>query len=74
MTTWLPDLESLAGPRYAAIAQAIAQAIGEGQLVPGDRLPPQRDLAWKLGVTVGTVTRGYGEAERRGLVLSLIHI
>lgn len=68
MTTWLPDLESLAGPRYAAIAQAIAQAIGEGQLVPGDRLPPQRDLAWKLGVTVGTVTRGYGEAERRGLV------
>ena len=68
MTTWLPDLERYPGPRYAAIAQALAQAIGEGALVPGDRLPPQRDLAWKLGVTVGTVTRGYSEAERRGLV------
>ncbi len=68
MTTWLPDLASFPGPRYAAIAQAVAQGISEGTLTPGDRLPPQRDLAWKLGVTVGTVTRGYSEAERRGLV------
>lgn len=68
MTNWLPELERFPGPRYAAIAQALAEAIGEGDLAPGDRLPPQRDLAWKLGVTVGTVTRGYSEAERRGLV------
>ncbi len=34
----------------------------------GERLPTHRDLAWKLGVTVGTVTRAYAEAERRGLV------
>ena len=27
-----------------------------------------RELAWQLGVTVGTVTRAYQEAERRGLV------
>ncbi|MEX0922782.1 MAG: PLP-dependent aminotransferase family protein [Rhodovibrionaceae bacterium] len=68
MTNWLPDLERFPGPRYAAIAQALAQAISDGELTSGDRLPPQRDLAWKLGVTVGTVTRGYSEAERRGLV------
>lgn len=68
MTTWLPDLDRFSGPRYAAIAQSVAEAIGDGTLAPGDRLPPQRDLAWKLGVTVGTVTRGYSEAERRGLV------
>jgi DNA-binding transcriptional MocR family regulator len=31
-------------------------------------LPPQRDLAWKLKVTVGTIARAYTEAARRGLV------
>jgi len=32
------------------------------------RLPTHRDLAWKLHVTIGTVSRAYGEAERRGLI------
>ena len=59
-------------PRYLAIADAIAQAIQIGQLGGGDRLPPQRELADELGVTVGTVSRGYAEAERRGLVFAEI--
>ena len=66
MTSWLPDIAGRAGPRYQAIAEAILDAIGLGALVPGDRLPPQRDLAWKLGVTVGTVSRAYMLAEQRG--------
>ncbi|MEO1082677.1 MAG: PLP-dependent aminotransferase family protein, partial [Acidobacteriota bacterium] len=39
-----------------------------GDLNPGDRLPTHRELAKKLGVTVGTVSRGYAEAEQRGLI------
>ena len=53
---------------YLAIAEAIATDLSAGVLVPGDRLPPQRELADRLGVALGTVTRGYAEAERRGLV------
>jgi DNA-binding transcriptional MocR family regulator len=53
---------------YVALAGAIAADVQSGRLRPGDRLPPQRDLADALGVTVTTVTRGYAEAERRGLV------
>jgi DNA-binding transcriptional MocR family regulator len=68
MTIWQPDLSRLSGPRYQAIAAAIAASIQQGELQPGARLPPQRDLAWRLGVTVGTVTRGYMLAEQRGLV------
>ncbi|MBM3557399.1 MAG: PLP-dependent aminotransferase family protein, partial [Alphaproteobacteria bacterium] len=34
----------------------------------GSRLPTHRELAWRLGVTVGTVTRAYAEAERIGLI------
>jgi DNA-binding transcriptional MocR family regulator len=66
VTSWLPDIAGRAGPRYQAIADAILEAVGAGTLAPGDRLPPQRDLAWKLGVTVGTVSRAYMLAEQKG--------
>ncbi len=66
MTNWLPSLAENARPRYRAIASAIAEAVQTGELAAGDRLPTHRDLAWRLGVTVGTVTRAYREAEQRG--------
>ncbi len=68
MTIWTPILDGRDGPLYQAIADAIAGSIENGELAAGDRLPPHRNLAYDLGVTVGTVTRGYQEAERRGLV------
>ncbi|MBV0931890.1 aminotransferase-like domain-containing protein [Marinobacterium weihaiense] len=65
---WLPDLEQASGPRYKALVELMAADIALGVLEPGARLPPQRLLADALGVTVGTITRAYREAERRGLV------
>ena len=47
---------------------ALSDDIAGGRLKAGDRLPTHRDLAWRLGVTVGTVSRAYAEAERLGLV------
>ena len=71
MTIWQPSITTQ-GPRYRGIADAIARAIQSGELAPGQRLPPQRRLADTLGVTVGTVTRGYAEAERQGWVTARI--
>ncbi len=68
MTIWTPDLASHDGPRYLAIAGALEHDIRLGHLAPGDRLPTHRDLAYRLGVTVGTVSRAYAEAVRRDLV------
>lgn len=68
MTNWKPDLAVRSGPRYQALAEAIADAVRAGDLAPGAKLPPQRDLAWKLKVTVGTVGRAYALAEQRRLV------
>ncbi|WP_375460054.1 PLP-dependent aminotransferase family protein [uncultured Enterovirga sp.] len=65
---WTPDIRDLEGPRYLAIAGAIAQAIDAGELSPGAQLPPQRDLADHLGVTVGTVTRAYALAREKNLI------
>ncbi len=54
--------------RYAAIADLLARDIANGRLADGTRLPTHRELAEALGVAIGTVTRAYAEAERRGLV------
>ena len=56
------------GPKYRAIADALTEQIADGTLSAGTRLPTHRDLAWKLGVTVGTVSRAYAEISRRGLI------
>jgi DNA-binding transcriptional MocR family regulator len=67
MTTWTPQLAAGQKPVYRAIADALSADLAAGRLAPGTRLPTHRDLAWALGVTVGTVSRAYAEAERRGL-------
>lgn len=67
MTIWTPRIEEIPGPRYLAIAEALNRDVQAGRLSPGSQLPTHRDLAERLGVTVGTVSRAYAEAERRGL-------
>lgn len=68
MTIWLPQELDPDKPAYLALAEAIAEAIAAGRLQPGDRLPTHRDLADALGLNVSTITRGYQEARRQGLV------
>ncbi|MGN6595157.1 PLP-dependent aminotransferase family protein [Sphingopyxis terrae] len=67
---WLPDLTSADGPKYLAIADAMAAAIEAGDLRGGDRLPPQRDLAARLGVDLTTVTKAYDQARTRSLIVA----
>jgi len=66
---WKPKLDDRPGPKYIRIADALAEDIYAGRLGVGERLPTHRELAWSLGVTVGTVSRAYAEAERRGLLV-----
>ena len=68
MTMWIPNLDGRKGPKYRAIADAIDEEVQQGTLRAGTRLPPHRDLADHLGVTVTTITRAYTEAARRGLI------
>ncbi|MEQ9124453.1 MAG: aminotransferase class I/II-fold pyridoxal phosphate-dependent enzyme, partial [Alphaproteobacteria bacterium] len=67
MTIWTPALAA-DKPADIALADAIARDRAAGALRPGTKLPPHRTLAHALGLTVGTITRGYAEATRRGLV------
>ncbi|GBQ28151.1 GntR family transcriptional regulator [Gluconacetobacter sacchari DSM 12717] len=67
---WHPDIPPPPGPLYARLADALERDIAAGILPGGSRLPPQRELAYALGLSIGTVTRAYAEAERRGLLLA----
>lgn len=64
---WTSAVERTAGPRYLAIIGAIELALASGALRPGDRLPPQRDLADWLSLNIGTVGRAYSEMQKSGL-------
>jgi DNA-binding transcriptional MocR family regulator len=65
---WVPRLGDRSGARYVTIAEALAADVASGSLKPGAQLPTHRELAERLGVTVGTVSRAYAEAARRGLI------
>lgn len=66
--TWTPAIADRVGPIYRSIADALAEDVAQGRLKPGTRLPTHRDLAYRLGVTIGTITRAYAEGEKRGLL------
>ncbi|PVB59945.1 PLP-dependent aminotransferase family protein [Labrenzia sp. 011] len=68
MTNWLPEIPEGRGPLYIRLADRIAEDIASGALAAGTKLPPQRDLAYDLGVTVGTIGRAYAMIRQQGLV------
>lgn len=72
MAIWLPSIDMTASNLAHAIAGAIAADIASGRLAAGDRLPPQRILAYALGLSPDTVMRAYAEAGRRGLVAGAV--
>ena len=71
-TIWSSDaltgaLTAAGRAKYLGLAQFIRQVIGP-HLGPTDRLPPVRDLAYRIGVTPGTVARAYGLLIDEGLL------
>lgn len=71
MTIWQPHLSGQ-GPLYFQLAQAIGSAVKEGELPAGFKMPTHRALADQLGVTTGTITRAYREAEHQGWITARV--
>lgn len=70
-TIWTPTLSGQ-GPLYRRLLEALRRDIQSGELPAGTRLPTHRALADQLGITPGTVTRAYHEAEQCGLLRARI--
>lgn|GEM_PF-763 len=59
-----------APPLYAQIRDRVRSAVLTGALVPGMRLPPERELAATLGVNRTTTMRAYQELAADGVVVA----
>lgn len=55
-------------PRYEQLSKFIGAAINEGRLRAGDRLPPLRQFADDLGISVTTVAAAFNQLSEQKLV------
>ena len=63
------SIQPITAPRlYQRIAEAIAGLIDAGEFAPGDRLPAERDLARKLGVSRASLREALSALEIDGYV------
>lgn len=70
---WMGDLPSMSSkggaPAHLQIERWLTDIIGRGDLVPGDRLPRESDLAAMLGVSRMTLRQALATLEARGAVV-----
>lgn len=55
-------------PLSGQIAACVRRAVADSEIGAGDRLPPARELAGSLGVSVHTVLAGYQQLRDEGLI------
>ncbi|BBX11617.1 GntR family transcriptional regulator [Mycobacterium novum] len=56
------------GPLFEQVRTQLIDAVRQGALPAGTRLPTVRELAGQLGLAVNTVARAYRELEAAGIV------
>lgn len=67
---WIDEINLTGQPLVQGIARAVMEAIRSGALPEGAKLPPHRELAKRLGVNIGTVTRAYASVQKSGLAMA----
>ncbi len=55
-------------PKYVQISEMLIRRIGAGQLAEGVRLPPEREMAQGLGISVGTLRKALADLADKGLL------
>lgn len=66
--SWKPSVDRTQKPVYKALAGQLQQDIVNGVLVPGTKLPPQRELADYLDLNVSTISKAFKLCEVKGLL------
>jgi len=56
---------------YEQVAEHVAARIEAGELRPGQKMPPERDLATEYGVAYNTVRSAIAILRDRGLIVTM---
>lgn len=55
-------------PLYLQISELLIRDIAAGRLIDGERLPPERDMADELGISIGTLRKALADLTEKGLL------
>lgn len=70
--SWKPSIDKAEKPIYKALAGQLEQDILNGVLLPGTKLPPQRELADYLDLNVSTISKAFKVCELKGLLSATV--
>lgn len=66
--SWKPSIDKREKPIYQSLAKQLEQDIFAGVLLPGTKLPPQRELADYLDLNLSTISKAFKVCELKGLL------
>ena len=66
--TWKPTINKNVKSLYRYLAEQLELDIVNGNLLPGTKLPPQRELADYLDLNVSTISKAFRLCEQKGLL------
>jgi GntR family transcriptional regulator len=64
----LPMKNQNALPLYIQISEMLIREINAGRYLDGERLPPERDMAAALGISVGTLRKSLADLTEKGML------
>ncbi|MFC5592050.1 PLP-dependent aminotransferase family protein [Sporosarcina soli] len=70
--SWKPSIDKTKKPIYQALAEQLKQDIVNGVLLPGTKLPPQRELADYLDLNLSTISKAFKVCGLEGLLSSAV--
>lgn len=70
--SWKPSINKNERPIYQAIAGQLEEDILNGVLLPGTKLPPQRELADFLDLNLSTISKVFKVCELKGLLSAAV--
>lgn len=70
--SWRPSIKKGQAPLYITIAEQLEADIKNGLILPGTKLPPQRELADFLDVNVSTISKAFKRCELKGIITATI--
>src|SRR5690554_5295211 len=69
MINSLPQLSPTGTPLYQQVKRALLAALAAGEWAQGEALPPEKNLAERFGVSIGTLRKAIDELEAENILV-----